>query len=737
MQWEPTQIMDFEVQEDDLKDVDVGKSVTDNPAGYLIEISKLQQVLRIHIVPRSSSKYVVGRSPTCDIVIDKPSVSNKHASFEFEDGTLWVTDEGSTNRTSIGNEMPRAILQNKFCERGRAYQVISTQFVTFGDVHFRWLKYSDYHSFIEEMGANTLHELEMNHLKAHKNSQWNNTSSKSSVETDIVAVVNNLEAADSGTAGLVDTSTIMNRDETKLKSEHGKVKIDSDGFPMFILQNDSAEIVFSDEDSSAIDNSEQVVSRVPPTQVYNPCYEEGNRVYNKSVALEETKLVQSPEQHNNKLTATQTFDPAHLPLSESIKDKQCHTSQGSGKCFSKTRWAHNSQSSGNKNTKVNALPQDSLPQFLETQPWDFDLPEYPETQAFEPAILDSQKQCLSKKFSIEKTSGHSSRESPLANALSIINIKRLSKPEDHEDGAVGVESAHSDKVTANVKKTNRSVKKRIGALMKKSTWISKKRMGRKNKASCKMGELSRKSINRQLKFIKETQMKREKKRYYLSAKATSRKKLRVAKAPKAGPKKPYIIWAGSVNLAVESLVKKMGATILQNVDEKVTHLCMDDFRITGKFLCALAYCDYIVSNDWLSRCAELGTFQVDEAKYRVRWNKEMVKAQRIFDFKFSDFLKVRHRRHKKLFNGLTLYATKNVDPVYCKVFTMHGGKVSQTPGQKFKSSLIIVGADKSDEEAQELILKNLKVRNTNWVNAAVLSQKIPQASKFRIKRIKN
>jgi len=736
MQWEPTQIMDFEVQEDDLKDVDVGKSVTDNPAGYLIEISKLQQVLRIHIVPRSSSKYVVGRSPTCDIVIDKPSVSNKHASFEFEDGTLWVTDEGSTNRTSIGNEMPRAILQNKFCERGRAYQVISTQFVTFGDVHFRWLKYSDYHSFIEEMGANTLHELEMNHLKAHKNSQWNNTSSKSSVETDIVAVVNNLEAADSGTAGLVDTSTIMNRDETKLKSEHGKVKIDSDGFPMFILQNDSAEIVFSDEDSSAIDNSEQVVSRVPPTQVYNPCYEEGNRVYNKSVALEETKLVQSPEQHNNKLTATQTFDPAHLPLSESIKDKQCHTSQGSGKCFSKTRWAHNSQSSGNKNTKVNALPQDSLPQFLETQPWDFDLPEYPETQAFEPTTLDSQEQSFSNMISIEKISCKANQESPLAKEVSIVNLKRLSKPEDHEDGAVGVERTQSGKVTVNVKKTNRSVKQRIGALKKKSTKISKKWMGRKNKASCKRVELSRTSINRQLKIIKETQIKREKKRYYSSTKATSRKKQKVAKAAKSGPKKPYIIQTGSVKPAVVSVLKKMGAIILQNVEEKVSHLCMDEFRITGKFLCALAYCDYIVSNKWLTRCAELGSFEVPEAKYRVTVNKEMIKAQSKFNFKFSHFLRVRHRRHSKLFNGLKLYATKNVDPVYRKVFTMHGGKLSSTPGKKFNPSLIIVGADKSDEEAQELILKNLKVRTTNWVIAAVLSQKFPAVKKFRVKRIK-
>jgi len=198
--------------------------------------------------------------------------------------------------------------------------------------------------------------------------------------------------------------------------------------------------------------------------------------------------------------------------------------------------------------------------------------------------------------------------------------------------------------------------------------------------------------------------------------------------------KVYIVQTGSVNPELENILMEMGATILRNIGSKVSHLCMDEFRITGKFLCGLAYCDYIVSNRWLTRCAELGTFEVDENKFRIKSNKELKRVQQNLDFRLSQFLKKRNRRVYQIFSGLKLYATKNVDSDYSKAFTLHGGQLSETPGTKFKPSLIIVGVNDSDEEAQELVSKKLKVRNLDWVNAAVLSQKIPTANKFRIKR---
>ncbi|MCB9495615.1 MAG: FHA domain-containing protein [Fibrobacteria bacterium] len=42
---------------------------------------------------------LVGRGRTCDLVVDDPDLSRKHAAFRVMGGHLWVIDEGSTNGT--------------------------------------------------------------------------------------------------------------------------------------------------------------------------------------------------------------------------------------------------------------------------------------------------------------------------------------------------------------------------------------------------------------------------------------------------------------------------------------------------------------------------------------------------------------------------------------------------------------------------------------------------------------
>ena len=50
----------------------------------------------------SSEKVVVGREPTCDVVVSDGSVSRKHAIVE-QRGTGWaVVDQGSANGTFVG-----------------------------------------------------------------------------------------------------------------------------------------------------------------------------------------------------------------------------------------------------------------------------------------------------------------------------------------------------------------------------------------------------------------------------------------------------------------------------------------------------------------------------------------------------------------------------------------------------------------------------------------------------------
>lgn len=46
----------------------------------------------------------LGSGDACDIVIDAPSVSRKHATLLYEDGVFFVTDQGSTNGTYLNDQ---------------------------------------------------------------------------------------------------------------------------------------------------------------------------------------------------------------------------------------------------------------------------------------------------------------------------------------------------------------------------------------------------------------------------------------------------------------------------------------------------------------------------------------------------------------------------------------------------------------------------------------------------------
>jgi diguanylate cyclase (GGDEF)-like protein len=49
----------------------------------------------------------IGRSSSCDIVLDVDSVSRQHARLEERDGAMWVTDLGSTNGTFVDDAAVR------------------------------------------------------------------------------------------------------------------------------------------------------------------------------------------------------------------------------------------------------------------------------------------------------------------------------------------------------------------------------------------------------------------------------------------------------------------------------------------------------------------------------------------------------------------------------------------------------------------------------------------------------
>src|SRR5438132_8228714 len=53
--------------------------------------------------------FILGRSSSCDLVVQDSTVSRRHARIAVEDGTIAVTDLGSLNGTYLDEEQIRAV----------------------------------------------------------------------------------------------------------------------------------------------------------------------------------------------------------------------------------------------------------------------------------------------------------------------------------------------------------------------------------------------------------------------------------------------------------------------------------------------------------------------------------------------------------------------------------------------------------------------------------------------------
>jgi hypothetical protein len=60
----------------------------------------------------STEKIVIGRSRECDVTVDDPNVSRRHAELRQENGAFWIVDLGSTNGVEVnGERVERARLE--------------------------------------------------------------------------------------------------------------------------------------------------------------------------------------------------------------------------------------------------------------------------------------------------------------------------------------------------------------------------------------------------------------------------------------------------------------------------------------------------------------------------------------------------------------------------------------------------------------------------------------------------
>jgi pSer/pThr/pTyr-binding forkhead associated (FHA) protein len=54
---------------------------------------------------RLEPRVVIGRARECDLVLEAPCVSRRHAALIVRHGELWIEDLGSTNGTTVDDEL--------------------------------------------------------------------------------------------------------------------------------------------------------------------------------------------------------------------------------------------------------------------------------------------------------------------------------------------------------------------------------------------------------------------------------------------------------------------------------------------------------------------------------------------------------------------------------------------------------------------------------------------------------
>ena len=196
--------------------------------------------------------------------------------------------------------------------------------------------------------------------------------------------------------------------------------------------------------------------------------------------------------------------------------------------------------------------------------------------------------------------------------------------------------------------------------------------------------------------------------------------------------KVVLLRTGTDDPSQKRKLEQLGAVILSEYDDSVTHIISSQPRRTLKFISGLATAQFIVNDKWPTMCIKKGTLKVNESKYFPN-NKETKAFEKKYGFKLKESFKRLRERKEPLFDGYKIYFTKehkaSVKKAISTMAQSHGAALMSripkaTASGDIDDNIIVIGQDINHKHCVNVEKKGYVIYNRDIIITSILRQQI-------------
>ena len=203
-----------------------------------------------------------------------------------------------------------------------------------------------------------------------------------------------------------------------------------------------------------------------------------------------------------------------------------------------------------------------------------------------------------------------------------------------------------------------------------------------------------------------------------------------------------ILRTGTDSPSEKKKLEELGATVLTEYDDTVTHVVSQQPRRTLKFISGMATAKHLVNDGWPTECVKKKTLKIDESKYFPN-NKATKEFEKKYKFKLKRSFKRLRERNEPLFDGYKVYFTKEYNAGAKEAIgTMaqsHGAALMSripkaTANGKIDENIICVGQNINHRNCKSVAKKGYTIYNKEIIITSILRQEIDFSdSEFELK----